>query len=53
MQSLQGIHSARRADEKEAQKSLLKVKPEHTIASSNYTLATFRGAEKEIIEQEP
>ena len=52
LQSLQGIHSARRADEKEGMKAMLKVKPEHTIASSNYTLATFRGVDKEIIEAE-
>lgn len=31
---------------------MLKVKPELTIASSNYTLATFRGAEKELIPVE-
>jgi hypothetical protein len=50
--SFSGIHSARRAEEKEVQKSKLKVKPENTIASSNYTLATFRGVDKEYIEPE-
>jgi hypothetical protein len=46
------VHSARRAEEKEALKARLKVKPEHTIASSNYTLATFRGVDKEYIQEE-
>lgn len=52
LSSLQGVHSARRAEEKETQKARLKVKPEHTIVPSSYTLATFRGAEKELIEGE-
>ena len=49
-ESLQGVHSARRAEEKEAARARIKGRPEQTINPSQFSLATFKGVEKEVIE---
>lgn len=52
LQSYQGNNTARRAEESDIRKSYQPRKSDGFINPSDHTLATFRGAEKEFLDDE-